>query len=166
MPVLLSVAAARFSLVILLVSSSALQAQATYTPIEQRLSADQMHATGIARLTPAELSELNRILSEQHSARPDTERTVRFGFRGASAPPIEQPDAPQQIETTIAGDFRGWASGTVITLTNGQVWRVTEGSLQTKRTADPKATITRSGMGSHFLKVDGYNARAKVTRVR
>lgn len=166
MPFSHSRVAAHLNLVALLLSGTMVQAQATYTPIEQRLSTDQLRATGLERLTPDELSELNRILREQQSAKPDPERTARFGFFGADARSTEQKDEPQQIESTIAGDFRGWSSGTLITLANGQVWRVTDGSLQTKRVTEPKATITRSGMGSHFLKVDGHNARAKITRVR
>lgn len=135
------------------------------TPIEQRLSAAQMQATGLDRLTPAQLSLLNRILREQRAMEDDADRTRRFGLRNVGPASTEAAE-PEQIESVIAGEFRGWSPGTVLTLANGQVWRVLEGSLQTRRVDGPAATITRSGFGSRFLKVDGHNARAKVTRVR
>lgn len=75
---------------------------------------------------------------------------------------------PDQIESSIAGDFDGWSGNTTIKLTNGQVWRITDGSqavLPPMR--NPKVRIKRGLFGgAFFFQVDGQNSTARVRRVQ
>ena len=50
----------------MLVSGVAL-AERPYVAIEQRLSAEQIHATGLDQLSPAQLSLLNQLLREEQT---------------------------------------------------------------------------------------------------
>jgi len=75
---------------------------------------------------------------------------------------------PDQIESSIAGDFDGWSGNTTIKLANGQVWRITDGSqavLPPMR--NPKVRIKRGLFGgAFFFQVDGQNSTARVRRVQ
>jgi len=75
---------------------------------------------------------------------------------------------PEQIESSIAGDFDGWSGNTTIKLANGQVWRITDGSqavLPPMR--NPKVRIKRGLFGgAFFFQVDGQNSTARVRRVQ
>lgn len=166
MPDLNRAAALHLCVLVLAALASTARAQDIHVPIEQRMTAEQLRDTGLERLTAAELAELNRVIREQRAEQTEIARDARFGLRRSPSESDAQLAEPPRIDSAIAGEFRGWSPGTLITLANGQVWRVTEGSLQTRRLENPRVTITRSGLGSRFLTVEGQNARAKVSRVR
>ena len=71
------------------------------------------------------------------------------------------------IVSRIPGNFRGWsAPGEVITLENGQRWRIIQVSGALAVNVDnPVATISPAAFGSWSLRIEGFNARAKVRRV-
>lgn len=75
---------------------------------------------------------------------------------------------PDQIESSIAGDFDGWSGNTTIKLTNGQVWRITDGSQAVLPLMhNPKVRIKRGLFGAaFFFQVDGQNSTARVRRVQ
>ena len=75
---------------------------------------------------------------------------------------------PDQIESSIAGDFDGWSGNTTIELTNGQVWRITDGSQAVLPPMhNPKVRIKRGLFGAaFFFQVDGQNSTARVRRVQ
>lgn len=74
---------------------------------------------------------------------------------------------PASIRSTVVGDFDGWGPGSQIRLSNGQVWRIIDGSdAVLPRTKDAAVTIERNVFGTLFLKVDGGNSSAKVRRVQ
>lgn len=75
---------------------------------------------------------------------------------------------PDQIESSIAGDFDGWSGNTTIKLANGQVWRITDGSQAVlPRMHNPKVRIKRGLFGgAFFFQVDGQNSTARVRRVQ
>lgn len=81
----------------------------------------------------------------------------------------KKPKAQEEnsVESTIAGTFSGWTPGTQITLANGQVWRVIDGSEAFfGPLSNPKAKVERNYFGTLFLKVEGTNHSAKVRRVK
>jgi len=81
--------------------------------------------------------------------------------------PQAQEEIPKSIASTIAGDFDGWGPGARIALANGQVWRVTDGSTAVlPRTRDPKVSVTRGLLGGSYLRVEGSNQTARVSRVQ
>ncbi|GHE31894.1 hypothetical protein ACFOED_07655 [Vulcaniibacterium thermophilum] len=137
-----------------------------YVPIEQRLSAEQMRATGLDTLGADQLRALNAILaSEQASvARQVEDDTVREQQRRGG---LFDRDSREPIRSAIVGSFRGWSSGDVLRLENGQRWRVVDtppmairGSLE-----NPKVTIAPGFMGAWYLQVDGHSPKAKVKPV-
>lgn len=70
--------------------------------------------------------------------------------------------------STVAGPFKGWkGKGDRITLANGQVWEVSDsGTRLSVSLENPTVTIERGMLDAWFLRVDGYNARARVKRIK
>jgi hypothetical protein len=85
-----------------------------------------------------------------------------FGMESKVKP--EQVDA---IESNIVGWFDGWHGGQLLTLANGQVWRITDDDqVATRMMENPKVKITRGMLGAMYLEIEGSNASPKVKRVR
>jgi len=81
--------------------------------------------------------------------------------------PVRKQQGPASVESTIVGDFDGWASGAQIRLANGQVWRVIDGSdAVLPRVTNPKVKITSNLFGTLFMQIEGTNNSPKVRRVR
>ena len=80
----------------------------------------------------------------------------------------KKPDeAPKSIASTIVGNFSGWGPSTVVTLANGQVWKVVDGSqADLPPVSNPPVRIVRNLFGTMFLEIDGTNASPKVRRIR
>jgi hypothetical protein len=88
-----------------------------------------------------------------------------FGLR----PVVKKPKdtEPASIRSNVVGRFEGWAPGTIFTLANGQVWKVTDDTdAVLPIMQDPKVEITRGLMGAYFLQVDGHTNSARVARVK
>lgn len=129
-----------------------------YVAIEQRLSAEQMHATGLDQLRPEQLSLLNQLLSDQQS------NVVAESVKSERA--RKQREVTETVTGTLKGGFRGWNDGTVLELTNGQRWRVVGSDYYPRRDIpDAKVTIQPGALGSWHLRVDGINAGTKVKRI-
>lgn len=121
-----------------------------YVAIEQRLSPEQLHATGLDQLSSEQLALLNRLLQEEQDA--------------AVAASAREPEGP--IESAIRGDVRGWEKGTVFELDNGQRWRVVDGEyFLSTPLAHPKATVRPGALSSWYLRIEGISVGAKVRRV-
>jgi len=89
----------------------------------------------------------------------------RFGLRPAVK---KQKDVePGSIRSTVVGRFDGWVPGAMITLANGQVWKVTDDTdAVLPIMQDPKVEITHGLLGAYFLQVEGFTNGARVTRVK
>ena len=71
------------------------------------------------------------------------------------------------IHSSVVGRFDGWSPGTVFTLANGQVWKVTDDTdAVLPIMQNPKVEITRGLLGAYFLQVQGHTNSARVARVR
>ena len=75
-------------------------------------------------------------------------------------------NAIQTLKSNIVGDFRGWKKGAVLTLANGQKWKVMSRSGGYVKLTDPKIEIKRAILGSFKMKVEGLNSSAKVKRIK
>jgi lipoprotein-anchoring transpeptidase ErfK/SrfK len=74
---------------------------------------------------------------------------------------------PAAIHSSVVGRFDGWSPGTVLTLANGQVWKVTDDAdAVLPIMQNPKVEITRGLLGAYFLQVEGHANSARVARVR
>lgn len=133
---------------------SAAHAERPYVAIEQRLSAEQMRATGLDQLSAEQLTLLNRLLrDEQTVVVAESKRDV-------------QKQAEEPVSSTIRGEVRGWEKGTVFELENGQRWQVVDGEYySTSRLTNPKATVRPGLLSSWYLRIEGISVGAKVKRI-
>jgi hypothetical protein len=138
-------------------------AEPPYVPVEQRLSAQEMRATGLDTLSPEQLQLLNRLLREERSqavtAAVEQRERDEAGLR-------HRRPAPEAVSGAVQGTVRGWSRGDVVVLQNGQRWRVTDGSLVLRNAAvDPKVTIEPGMFGAWYLQMEGQTPKLKVQRV-
>lgn len=93
---------------------------------------------------------------------------ARSAEQSFGMPRAEKAPEPEQIESTIVGDFDGWSGNTKFTLANGQVWRINDGSEAVlPRQHNPKIRIKRGLMGAAmYFQVVGHNSTARVRRLQ
>lgn len=151
-----------------LASATYAQEGAGQRPLEQAMSAEEFKAAGLDKLNPQELAALNAWLDRTISttsakAAEQAQERVKTQARGFFNFGSEEP-----IVSSIVGDFRGYARGRNYTLANGQEWeQIDDASLVGVRKSGPGVRITPSVIGNAwYLKIDGYNTRAKVRRVK
>ena len=99
--------------------------------IEQRLTPEQMHATGLDTLTPAQLARLNQVLRED-ATQATTAQSSRHSAEQQSMFAVGLDDKP--IRSRVRGDVPGWEPGTVFELDNGQQWKVLKGRMTLRKT--------------------------------
>jgi hypothetical protein len=88
-----------------------------------------------------------------------------FGLESRQAPP-NAPARLEAIESAIDGSFDGWLPRSQLTLTNGQVWEIADGSQAAYRLQSPKVKITRGVSSSFFIAIDGVAQTPRVRRVK
>ena len=136
-----------------------------FSSLEERMTQSEFEAAGLNKLTPEELAALNAWLQN---------RTAGTAPAATYVPPPEDDrigfhDAPEErsVVSRIAGEFTGWSGHTQFTLENGQVWEQVEAaSLRGVRVDSPAVTIEPAFMGSWLLRVEGYNQRLRVRRIK
>ncbi|GAA5071367.1 hypothetical protein [Lysobacter panacisoli] len=152
--------AALLALALLLVASVA-GAKPPYVPLEQRLTAEQLQATGLDTLSAEQLRLLNQLLSE------DRENVAKAAVAEQAANDVglrEKRTPTQSVTANVQGEVKTLARGSTITLDNGQRWRVNEGSLYLRKgLTNPPVVIEPGFMGVWYLKLDGQSL--KVQRV-
>jgi hypothetical protein len=143
------------------------------------LSPAEFAAAGLAKLSPAELAQLDALVQARDEAGPAADQTekaeaakndpqprsLRERLRVVLTPGTEIAYRP--VETQLVGSFRGYKPGHVFTLANGQRWRVVEGKYWSPaKTADqPRKVVVRPGvLGSFFLEIED-GGRPKVIYV-
>jgi len=146
-----------------LLSLPAFAGERTWVPIQQRLSAEQMRATGLDTLSSEQLTLLNQLLSEDRAAdlrAADAQRTQdESGLRQKRTP-------PQAFSATVPGSSRAWTQGQTLVLDNGQRWRVVDSGVNFGRpVTDAKVTIAPGFLGAWYLRMDDGTPPIKVQRV-
>ncbi|UQV45093.1 hypothetical protein KIV45_25840 [Janthinobacterium lividum] len=95
------------------------------------------------------------------------QREQSFGMETVKAPKADGPEENKSISSSIAGKFDGWSGNELIKLSNGQVWRIVDGSSATLAPQNnPKVTVERNFIGTFFLTIEGTNNSPKVRRVQ
>jgi hypothetical protein len=132
-----------------------------FSSLEERMTEAEFKAAGLDKLSPAELDALNGWIAS------------RSGGGAVAAAGVDtrglQPERDGSIiVSSVTGEFRGWdGRGERITLDNGQVWEVVDSSSRLKIKVDnPVVTVQPGILDSWEIKVEGYNTRAKVRRIK
>lgn len=161
LPLLLSIALS-------LLASAALAQQ--FSSVEERMTADEFKAAGLDKLSAEELARLNGFVRKEVGAKTAQARAAgtqadpeqfgfHHGFRGSNR---------QELETRIAGTFKGWSGNTKFVLSNGQVWQQIDSAAQMGgvNMDSPVVTLEPGFMGSWMLAVEGLNGKVRVKRIK
>lgn len=161
---------------IMLLAPAVVAAQ-QFSSLEERMTYKEFRAAGLEKLSPDELAALNAWLRKDL---PQVAAAVAAPGAAASttAPPAEDrrgfissaaDQGPESdVVSRIVGAFHGWTDKQVFTLENGQVWQIqdTRASLAGVDLMNPKVTFSRSIISGWYMKVEGYNSRAKAVRIK
>lgn len=149
------------------------------------LTPEEFAEAGLGKLTAAERARLDVLVHERQNsetARVRAETTAQVKADAAPAATVPAtglshrmkvmllPGAEigyERVETRLKGGFRGYQPGTVLTLENGQQWRVLEGNWYAGKSSDaPRKVVIEPGMlGSFFLKIeDGGRPKVQIVR--
>ncbi|MFZ7096531.1 hypothetical protein ACOPJQ_00975 [Luteimonas dalianensis] len=145
-------------------------------PLQQEMTAEEFAAAGLDKLSAAELDVLNRWLQRQveeetsvvvEQAREEGRQQAQVEAAGRNDGGLFGSSGPrEEFQSSIVGEFSGFGRGQRYTLANGQVWEQIDAStLAGVRKTDPQVTVSPGMLGAWFLRIDGYNTRAKVRRV-
>lgn len=83
----------------------------------------------------------------------------RFGLENRQA-------RADRIESHIPGLFTGWKANSLIGLSNGQVWKVVDGSWLHGEWENPKVAVRRGMLGAFYLDIEGESRSPRVQRVQ
>jgi len=124
--------------------------------IKSLMSVDELKASGLEKLSEAELSALNRWL-------------VRYTAQDASSMKRNvaeiKKEANKDIHSHIKGVFTGWHGETKFYLQNGQVWQQRHNRSWKTRLSNPKVVISRNMFGFYEMKILEANKAVAVKRL-
>jgi len=159
--------------IVLFISSAAAwtQERAQAADLKRQMSAEEFKAAGLDKLTAQELAALDAWLQRKvgqetakvaETAKEEGRREVVQKNRGFFDFGTAEP-----IESTLAGQFTGFARNKQYVLQNGQVWQqIDDARLAGVRRDSPAVSIKPGLMGTWFLRIDGFNTAAKVQRIK
>lgn len=152
---------------LLLAAAMPALAQSVYTPIENRLSPEQLREVA---LTPTQLQTLNRMLREAAEKDAATAPAAIAASADHEAPrrgPAQYIGLDDQpIKSRLKHDVAGWEPGTVFELDNGQQWKVLKGSMKLRKPmTTPEILVVPGVAGRWFLQVDEDLPKARVYRI-
>jgi hypothetical protein len=87
------------------------------------------------------------------------------GQTGFGLPVQRVAPEPTMIESRVAGRLEGWSQGTRISLSNGQLWEVVDGSRATHYLDSPIVRVKRGLLGSYFMEIEGVSSTPRVRRI-
>ncbi len=176
---------------IMLVRSSWLAVVMAVSPLvaadfSTSLTPKEFEAAGLSKLTSTELARLNALVLgqktvEANRVRVETTTRVKSETPAAAASSsssllhrmkvVLTPGTDidyERVETELIGSFRGYEPGKVLTLANGQQWRVIDGSFWSPaKDANKrrKVVIEPGVLGSVFLDIeDGGRPKVQIVR--
>lgn len=160
-------------LIALLVAAVAAWAQsATFSSLEERMTAKEFRDAGLDQLSPEQLATLNAWIERNvRLADPAVAAAVASGQTAPAAPaPVDMTGFENrdrnEVVSRIVGPFKGWFGKTEFQLENGQVWQQVEDDRFPFNAESPGVTISPGAFGSWRLKVDGSNRTTLVKRIR
>lgn len=139
--------------------------------LQGQMSQDQFRASGLHKLSAAELASLNAWL--QGTLQQATTQVRDQAMEAGRQEVITKNrgflsfDSDEPITAVLPGRFTGFAKGRQYTLDNDQVWEQTDdASISGARLDNPTVRIVPGIIGSWSMQVDGFNTRAKVRRIK
>jgi hypothetical protein len=160
-----------FLAAMLLLASFAALAAHPYVEIEERLSADQLRATGLDQLSAEQLKLLNELMRQDMAKAVEAGKTQAL-TEARSEPPTERASSSliglndEPIHSRVKGSIAGWEPGTVFELENGQSWKVLKGSMTLRKPFEsPRIVVVPGIAGRWFLQVDEDMPKARVSRI-
>jgi hypothetical protein len=158
---------AKLLLAALLSSMPFIAAAKDYVDIEQRLTAEQLHDTGLDTLSAEQLKLLNGLLRDDvaQAVKASKVETLEGNEPGrGTSSLIGFNDEP--IRSRLKGSVSGWEPGTEFVLDNGQTWRVLKGSMKLRKPFEsPEIMVIPGIAGRWFLQVDEDLPKARVYRI-
>jgi hypothetical protein len=134
--------------------------------LKQLVTDDDFKKMGLQKLSPAELTALEKWLGTYTSG---VVATVRQGTapsaRSESALRRAEPATPDAVESTIEGDFEGWSGETIFKLDNGQIWQQAEYDYTYEYAYRPEVTIYKTAAG-YWMKVEDVDETILVKRLK
>jgi len=129
--------------------------------LEERMSYKEFTAYGLDKLSPEQLQGLNQWV-QQHAAECAT-TTAPVAGGAVPAPATTAAAASSTIHSRLAGKFKGWEKGTVLTLENGQRWEVRDDEPVIGSGQDsPMVSVERGLVSGWRLSIDGASDVAHV----
>ncbi len=134
-----------------------------FTPVEKKMTSEQMKAAGLDKLSTSELAYLNDWLDGKVNEAVEAEiKKDEKNWLGFNRSKKERDD----IELTIDGEFTGWSGNTIFRMTNGQVWKqIGEGSYRYNADS-PTVRMEPKSLGSWKMYVEGVSRGVKVKRIK
>jgi len=158
----------KLSLILLAFAFSAsAAAQQAFSSLEEQMSGKEFEAAGLNKLTPEELTALNRWIRSHSLATLDEGRTTNKGTEDnrGSDKKDKQKTPRTTINSRLVGSFTGWDGQTIFKLENGMIWQQADkDKFYVKAVENPLVTI-KPRFKSWRLSVEGYDAKCKVKRI-
>lgn len=133
-------------------------AGATFT---STLAADELSASGIDGLTPAQIDRLNALVERYKSG--EVEREVGEAVKVARAEgekEVRRRIMKQEklyVESRIVGEISGWTGGTLFRLENGEIWQQSnKESYYYGKVKNPKVVIKEAGLSGNWMFIEGF----------
>ncbi|MBU8975479.1 MULTISPECIES: hypothetical protein [unclassified Lysobacter] len=162
-PIRLRLAALAVSVALMPLATTALAQQ----KIEQQMSYEQFKASGLDKLSAAELANLNAWLDGKLEVETAKAAEVAKQETSDDRRGLLERESRDPVTAALAGGFTGFGKGRSFTLDNGQVWQQIDDASLSAKLDKPQVRITPSLVGgAWYLSVEGYNTRAKVQRVK
>lgn len=146
------------------------------------LTPEKIRASGLAKLTPDELAELEAMIEQYKTGDASAAPAVAAAKQAPPAPPAakalpkwvaalvtlerlgSQADKAEVMESRLQGVFKGWNGRTIFRLENGQVWGQANSDKYeyTPPLNSPKVQVFPASVGTFWLKIEGVNQRCRV----
>ncbi|GAP66634.1 hypothetical protein MBSD_n1945 [Mizugakiibacter sediminis] len=134
-----------------------------FSSLEETMPYATFRKLGLDKLSPEQLEGLNAWLRE-HGMPGQAPAAPGAGAAAANAAAASAP--ARAFSSRIAGKFSGWNFDTVLTLENGQKWRVLDHDpVLANPRMNPKVTLEPGMFGSWSLSVEGVTEVAHVAPV-
>lgn len=75
-------------------------------------------------------------------------------------------NSDEKLVSKIEGPFKGWSGKTKFKLANGQIWQQSRSGSFYVNVESPTVIIEKGFMGVYYLKIEGYNKRTAVRRIK